>query len=219
MMTNREVIQQVLDYLQSVLTIKGLEDRVLDRRLVYSKLISNRARLLVQEHSKNKNLSYNCYQTLRDIELIEAQNYTSDCLPAVGFKVMKSKYELPSIIQARNIPLVKQVSTLNSSIQYSYIHQNSVPYRKGARFTSEKADFYIDEHLFLVASTLPKVVKMVAIFEKPDEVINFNGYCNEADPCNKTLNNEFYLDERLIPTVVEMAARELQIFRDGDKEG
>lgn len=212
-------VSEAIQRVQSLYS-KGVQsdDSRLEERHIYNKLLSGRAKLLTQKANKKQKISQWNYQLLPCIELIEAQKYECPCLPPVGCKILRSKHKLPQILTSLNSHLIRQVTSIDGSIEYAEISWLEYKHKKGSRYTKTKPDFFIrDNYLFLTYKSGPKVVSLEGVFQNPEDAYSFPSYCEDEDcvdctDCESPLNREFVLDNGIIDTLIEMSTNELIVL-------
>lgn len=212
-----EVIQRV----QSLYS-KGVQsdDSRLRPRHIYNKLLTTRAKLIEQKANKKQNISRWTYTVLPCVEVIEAPQTECPCLPDLGCKFYRSKYQIPAPIYSVFKPLIKPIMTLDGEDRFSYATWESAKYRKSNRYTSKTPSFYFrDNYLYFNLKIDPKVIIVTLIAEDPIEAETYKGYCDEikdlcgndisTDDCTPVYDFDFKLENSLIDTCVAMTAEEL----------
>ena len=209
-MTNFEVIQRV-----QALYSKGTasDDSRLSNRLIYSKAIGVRARLLVQQGKQKEKISSWSYQTLKCIKLELAPIHECPEAPT-GCEILKSKFPIPRVLSDLNRHMIKFVSTLDGKIIFDESSWEGINDSAGNRFTGSLPQYYIkDEYLYLSVNVTLKLVTIGAIFGDPGAVEDLNAICTgQQGGCEKLLDKEFPADVDMIDTIVRLASDELVLL-------
>mgnify|MGYP000501237515 CR=1 FL=1 len=234
-MLTKELLQRI----QSLYS-KGVQsdDTRLSFRHIYSKALTTRAKLIVQKLNKRQKLSQWTYQTLNCVELVVAKPYECPCLPAVGCKILRTKYELPSLITGIvDGHAIQSVTSLEGSITFSETTWENKKYSKGSKYTASKPDYYIrDNYLYVTVKGAPKVITITGLFEDPIEALQYPSICGQEDckpsnslgsgqtktdlevgytpedhcpECMSPLDMELPIDKAMVEPLIEMAANEL----------
>jgi len=211
-MTNAEVIQRV----QSLYS-RGVQsdDARLAERHIFSKLITARSKLIGQKVNKRQKMSQWTYQTLPCVKMIEAPVHECPCLPPLGCKIMRSDLPLPDPVTDMNRHMIQSVTSIDGSIIYSEVTWKEKQYKKGARYTSVKPDFFIrNNYLYITYKDGPELVAVTALFEDPLAADIFPSYCDDPDcetclDCESYFDKEFIADNDMIEVIIEMAVNEL----------
>lgn len=214
-MLTKEIIQRILS-----LYGKGVQsdDSRLTTRHIYNKMSSVRSKLLTQELKKKQKVNQWNYMTIPCIELVLAPRHECPCLPQTGCNILKSKYRLPKPLTSLVSHSIQEVMSIDGAIRYDEILANEVKNRKGAKYTANKPDFWIQNgYLYLTHRGGPKVVTMTMLPEDPLEVTNFPSYCSsdcvdcQDVSCVSPLDEEFPIDQDMIDTLIELCANELVV--------
>lgn len=206
-MKNIEVIERV-----QALYSKGIssDDSRLSNRHIYNKLLTVRARLLVQQAKQKQKISNWNYQTLKCVELIDAPVHECPNVPD-GCFVLRTKYPLPKIMTDLNRHLILSVTTLDGKRIFSETSWQAISFKKGNRFTKTSAEYYLkDGYLYLVDEKSLSIITITAIFGNPSEVDIFNATClEEQDGCPSILEKEFPADMDMIDSMIRLTTDEL----------
>ena len=222
MVTIGELVQRI----QSLYS-KGVQsdDSRLKPRQIYSKLTTVRAKLISQQAKKRQKINQWNYQTLPCIELVEASIYDCSCLPQLGCNVLRSKYQIPKPLTDLDKHLIQSVSTIDGSILYGETILSQLKYRKGAKYTHNNPQYWIDNNYLFVTDKTgegPKALRMSYIAEDPLAIESFINYCDETcvdcEDCESVLDKEFAIDNNLVDTLIEMSIQELVILFSQSKE-
>lgn len=205
-----ELIERVQNFY-----IKGgiTDDTDLTNRLVYSKMLTVRDRLLSQEIKKKQRVSNWSYQTLPCVKLVLVAAHECPCIYPVGCEVLRSQFKLPRIIVGLVEEAIKSVSSIEKSIKIDRIAINAVNSQKGNKYTSQKANFFIhDEYLYITTNTGIKVVTVLGLFSDPVEASRYKQYCDDCTDCADCIDymeEEFPFDANLADGLVELVIAEV----------
>jgi len=207
-MTIREIIQRV----QSLYS-KGLhsDDTRLSRRHIYNKLITVRQRVISQEVKKRQKISQWNYQPIKCIEMVEIPLVDCPCVPPIGCFILRSKYQIPSVMVDMDKHIIQSVTSLDSSITYDPNDWHTIKYNSGNKFTSKKVNYFIrDKYLYLNTTKKPEIITMTALFEDPIAVYNYPSCCDTIKAqCKTIIDEEFPADGSLIDSIIELSVLEL----------
>lgn len=189
------------------------DDTRLSSRHIYNVLLTMRSTLIENKLNKRQPLSQWNFQTLPCVELVEALPYECPCLPAIGCKILRSKYPLPKPLTALlGGHMLQSVTSLEGSIMYDPTTWKDKKRKAGNKYTSKKPDYYIrNNYLYITSSTGPTAITVTGLFEDPLEAMAYPGSCggSQIDPCASPLDSEFPIDKSMVKTLVEMAYQEL----------
>lgn len=216
-----EIIQRV----QSLYS-KGVnsDDSRLMNRHIYNKLLTIRAKLISQEAKKKQRISQWNYQTIPCVELIKVSGHECPCIPPIGCDILRSKYKLPKPLTGLSGNLIQSVTSIDRTIKIDEISINAIKVQKGNKYTPKKINYFIqNNYLYISTSSKIEVVSIVGLFEDPIEVKNFIGLCDtNCEDCKKCIDYQeenFYIDNDLVDTMVELSAIELiQIFSQNTED-
>ena len=206
----KEIIQRV----QSLYS-KGVQsdDTRLSDRHIYNKLLTTRSLLLSQKSNKKQNLSDWNFQTIPYVELDKKMPYDIPELPNVGCEVLRSKVPIPNIVSNLNGLIIRSVTSLEGSINYSETNWVKVKYQKGNRYMVSKPNYYFrGNYLYSTYISGSKILSLTAIFENPLDVYNYNSKYNKIKGVNP-LDIDFHIENTLIDILVDLTTKELvQLF-------
>lgn len=212
------LVKELIQRIQSLYS-KGTpsSDSRLSNRHIYSKIKTVRTRLMAQEIRKRRKLSEWNYQVLPCIELTKVEAHDCPCIPPVGCKILRSKYEIPEILMGYNTDQIQFVSNIDRTKKIDQISINAINSFKGNKYTSKHLGFFLhNKYLYIVASDLNlKFVMLKAIFEDPVEADKFKNYCNICENCpvcEDPLELEFHIDNELIEPLIEISLNELVVM-------
>lgn len=220
-------IREILQRVQSLYS-KGVQsdDTRLAARHIYSKVLTSRARLIIQKMNKRQKISQWAYQTLDCVELIKALPYECPCLPSVGCVILRTKEELPKPLTGLlDGHMIQSVTSLEGSITMSETTWKEKKYAKGKKYTSSNPDYYIrNNYLYVTLKEGPKVITVTGLFEDPLEVEEFPGICDEGCgeecvDCSSPLDKDLPISKDMVETLIEMTVNELiSIFSQGQED-
>jgi len=140
-MKTKEIIQRI----QSLYS-KGVksDDSRLSSRHIYNKALTTRAFLIEQKLDKRQPISQSVYQTLDCVELIPALPYECPCLPEVGCKILRTKYQIPQLLTGLlEGAAIQSVNSVEGSLTFNRTTFEDKKYKKGNKYTASKPDYYI----------------------------------------------------------------------------
>lgn len=187
------------------------------RRRIYSKMVTSRSKLLVQQSNKKQKISSLSYQTLpnillKEVPIIECPiDVSSPCL------ILKSTKKLPQLVSNINKEMVKSVSSQDLRLKIDELNINNMKYQKGNKYTSSKANYFIEGgYLYLIGPNSIQGVTLTGIFEDPLQAILFSicddEPCGEEGDCIDYLEQDFHIDNDSVDTLVMMTLEELLVL-------
>lgn len=210
-MLNKQIINLIQsDYSKGVVS----DDSRLTSRKIYTKMLTVRNRLLVQELNKKKKLSVWNYQTLPCVELIEVDIHECPCAPPSGCTILRSKHKIPKINSSLYGYAINAVTTINRKEIFS-IDPTAVDTLEGNKYTRNALRYFIqDGYLYVIAPFALKMVVVSGLFEDPIEAAKFKNFCKatECENCGECidyLNLEFPLDGDLVEPLVQLVTQDL----------
>lgn len=186
----------VIDRVKALYSERNIqqEEKILNNRQIFNKLISSRARVLSQALDSYKTLSQNCYQTI----LVELQYGNS--VYDTNTQLLRSKNKIASIITERNKPMIQSVSNINNTLVISPLSQENVSYAGYNKYTGKDLYYYFsNSYLYIKNSDTLKSVVLTAVFYNPLDIpgeVNF-------------LEREFPVDGSMLDSIVALALQEL----------
>ena len=109
--------------------------------------------------------------------------------------------------------LIDFVMTIDSFEVFDPSNRTEMLYVQGNRYTASKKRYLVENgYLYLYGKSIPKLVKMRAVFEDPIEVAGFSTYCGTENCPSDIFELEFPMDADQIDTLMEMAAQELIVL-------
>lgn len=212
------ILEQVISRVQQNYS-KGIpsDDTRLLPRLIYNKLITTRARVLSQESKKRQEISIWNYQTIPCVEMILVTTHNCPCVPPIGCEILRSRYKIPKTISGINKDLIKLVSSIDITnkhrITIEPISIDDVPYLSGNKYTANIYRYFLyDGYLFIVGTSMLKVISIVGLFMDIIEVQKFINYCNDCKDCNTCfdyLKLDFPINEEFLDGVIALCCEEL----------
>lgn len=178
---------------------------------LYSNLITMRAKRLRQKLDQSAHLSHENFTTIDCLPLelgtfADCPCYTSDC------KILRSKYEIPSLIGSRIGNFIK-LYTLDG-IEINETSPSKVQLKKYRKTQSKDLAYYFHKNrLYIIGSTSLKVVMLVAIFFDPVELSSLPKCNTEGTPlsipCFNPEEEDFPMDQELYEDVEQMLLQKL----------
>lgn len=211
-------IGEIIQRIQSLYS-KGVEsdDTRLMSRHIYNKLLTVRARLISQDAKKKQRISQWNYQTLSCVELIKVPAHDCPCLPPIGCEMLRSKHKLPKPLTGLSGTLIQTVTTIDRNQKLNEVTMNSVASQKGNKYTSKSNNYFIENGYLYVTTPNSKlsVVRVVGLFEDPNEVNMFKSYCEDCIDCMDCVDfskEDFPLDNDMIDAMIELTIKELIVM-------
>lgn len=210
-----EIIQRVVQgYTNGVPS----DESRLSWRRAYSALLSARNLLLSQEAKKRQRVNRWNYQTLC-VEMMNAPLNECPGLPAIGCTILRSKLPLPRPLTDYGRHLINSVASFDGNTVFSEIEYEAKKYQSGNKFTSTKPDFYVrNGYIYITTKSKPSIIMVEGVFENPLLAQDFPSACGENPyTCIPYLERDFPVDSDMIPTIVELAIKELGSKKEYDK--
>lgn len=195
--------------------VQSVSSRLTSRH-IYNKLRSSRNRILAQEFRKKKSVSDWNFQTIPCISLEEVPTSECPCTPSQGCSILRSTHKIPKILSGYS-DAIKFVTAGGGKTLHLTI-MDAVSTQSGNKYAKKVDSYFIhNEYLYVVSTTLIKVVSLTAIFEDPLEVYKFPSECNsnkEVVICLDPMEMELPIEGEYEDTIVELAVGELiEIFQ------
>lgn len=135
-------------------------------------------------------------------------------------KIMKSKCQLPDIIQSKLGYLVESVTNIDHTEEY-YQLRSAADYtiKKKRKFANNFKYFYVssDRHLYLL-NTTSEIVNINALFLEEEAAKCLSDCDDDCDDCKSKLDDKFICPERFKSTVRDQTLQKLlnrvQVPRD-----
>lgn len=207
-------IGEIIERVQNFYIKGGITDTTdLSNRLVYSKLLTVRERMMSQELKKKQKISNWSYQTLPCVKLINIPAHACPCITPIGCEVLRSEHKLPNVITGLVGEAIKSVTSIERSIKIDRVEINSIGSQKGNKYTALKTNFFIhDDYLYLTTNTGIKVVTVLGLFADPVEASRFKTYCDDCEDCQDCIDymeEVFPIEGNLIDGLVELTIAEV----------
>lgn len=188
--------------------VKSTDSR-LSNRMVYAKMKTLRAKLIVEKFNKKEILSDNFYQLLSGVEMVESSESQLSTIQ-INTNILKTKYELPTIIYNQDNPLIQSVTTINGDKTYNRTTWQTVKNAKGRKFTGTSVNYFITgNNLSLNEVVGPRAISVKSIFEDPIQAQIYPIYEDCTVNCTSYLDMIFAIDEDMSNTVITMVSDEL----------
>lgn len=199
-------IGQIIQRVQSLYS-KGVQsdDTRLTTRHIYSKLISARAVILLQQVKKKNKISDWSYQEV-SFSLASTSALSVPANVPDGYIVKATTTTVPAPITSTLMHSIDWVMSGNGAIKLDETNRNELLHISGNRYTKGKSRYMIYKdyiYVFGVEALTSIVVRMLA--EDPLEVYAINLAGTNYD----IFSLEFPLEEALVDVVIELATKEL----------
>lgn len=187
------------------------DDFRLSDRNIYQSMRSIRSALLEQKIKKKQKLSPWVYQTLPEIEMVRVSKHECGFRVPEGCKVLRSKYKIPKPISSFSKSEIRNVSTLDKKIYYSFVEESSLRYVAGNKYSKNPKSVYIvDGYLYSLQAHGDKILTLEGVFEDPLEASQFHRYCKKCPKdCSSFMERDFYFEEVLIVPLIEMVFQDI----------
>lgn len=214
MVTNRQITSEIINDLR-LLDI----DRHISRRFVLHKL-KKTASTLISQKLLDRTLvyEYNIYSDIKCLPLVKVDVVKCDIVEfRTCNKVMKSKYSLPDVIYSRLGSSVKEVTNIDSSLEFKEITLDQYRRDQKRKFKGSTYVFYIntDGHLYIPIKDSDIEIERVdlkLITVSPEKIPLIAG-CNE-DKCVDGWDFPFIVPDKLYKAVYKDTLAELSsIYR------
>ena len=210
------IVAELIQRVQSLYS-KGVQsdDTRLSSRHIYSKLISARSMILLQQAKKRQKISDWSYQILPCVEIIEVPVTECPFVINESFNIKRTKFRLPKPITGTISHYIDWVFSLDNKLKFDESNRLELLHIKGNRFTSKLNRFIPDDgYLYIFGNNLPEVIKVKLLCEDPYEAISFKYTDKQENPCLTPLEIEFPIETGLIELLIELCIKELiGIFR------
>lgn len=219
-MTVGEIVQRVQSlYSHGVQS----DDSRLSSRHIYSKMLSSRSRILLEDMKSEAKINPWLFQTIPCVELVEAKIHECDCIPPLGCLILKSKHRIPKPLNDDYQTYIQSVTSIDGRIGYAATTWVEKRYKeKGMKYAGGMPDYFIrNGYLYITWRRGPRVISITGIFEDPIEVNKFPSYCNKenwGNDCLSALDGEFPMELSKVDKLVEYCAAELIALFNQQKE-
>jgi len=204
-MTNREIVSSVRNHLETPLS----DDTKLSQRWVLFVLEKIRAQLYYEDIMAKKPISEHNKQTIC-VPFIETDENFCDCEDNKSIcKILRSACSPPKIIGHT----IFDISSTSNTLQFEVIKPQELKYKKQSRIPANNKKIYAffrtlseGEFLYLANTDFVDKALVSALFEEPQKAKEFN-CCENTLPSCSPLDDPFYLDDRLVPVLLERAVK------------
>jgi hypothetical protein len=206
----RNTIGNVISRLR--LQIKSVrQDAFITDRMIYTFIIKHAKWLMKREDSKNKLLTFSgVVQTMDFVELIEVDKVEACC---TGIKsdctIKRTKDKLPIFLQGYYGPLIRSVTSLDSSEELQPIIPSSylnIANSKNARYNKTRYFWYLNEYLYF-PNLEWSAVRIEGIFE--DDISRWT--CEE-DNCKIRQDDSFNVPDYLLAEIESQVIKDLTVM-------
>jgi hypothetical protein len=206
----RNTIGNVISRLR--LQIKSVrQDAFITDRMIYTFIIKHAKWLMKREDSKNKLLTFSgVVQTMDFVELIEVDKVEACC---TGIKsdctIKRTKDKLPIFLQGYYGPLIRSVTSLDSSEELQPIIPSSylnIANSKNVRYNKTRYFWYLNEYLYF-PNLEWSAVRIEGIFE--DDISRWT--CEE-DNCKIRQDDSFNVPDYLLAEIESQVIKDLTVM-------
>lgn len=208
-MTYRQIISDIRQYFSGGIIDNNFR---LSTRRILSEINNTRARILYEDLKKRRPVSdfdkqYIC------IELEEVDGNVCGIGPDSPCTVQRSICPIPRIIDNR----IYDISSVDGigSVNFDYLKANEIKYKTRSRSKAEREGVYVfminegsDNYLYVVNNPFLAGFKLQGLFEDPLEAFKFKD-CDDPQPICSPLDEDFPLNERLIPLLKQLTVQYL----------
>lgn len=209
-------IGEIISRVQSAYSAGIASDDIrLSSQLVFNKMLSVRSKLMTQSLNKKQAMGQWLYETLPCVEMIEVPIHQCPCLPVGNCMILRSKHKIPSPLTGLSNDMIRSVNTIDFSHKIDAITLNAYQAQRGAKYTSKKMNYFVqDEYLYISTPTKIKVVMVTGMFEDVLAVEKFKGLCDCQDcvDCLDYKEIEFPIGLDQVDTMVELISAELVVL-------
>lgn len=205
-MKTKEIISTIRNHFDSPIS----DDNKLSERWVLFVLEKLRAAILYEDLKTKKPINDHNKQTI-SVPFVETDENYCDCAGDNKnvCKILRSRCPIPKIIDNT----IFDISSTSGRLQYEIIEPSALKYKSESRIEANRKKIYVffrtlsdGKYLYLANSPFIEKALLVALFEEPQKAIEFNCCENTLPSCNP-LDDEFFLDDRLIPRLTDMAIK------------
>ena len=207
-------IGEVIERVQSIYNrgVKSDDSRLSDRH-VFSVLTSTRNYLVTQQAKKKQKISDWNYIVLPCVELIQVANHDCPCIPNIGCKVYRTKYQLPKVLTDLNKHLIQWIMSIDSGKMISETTRDAYIYSSGNKLTANNLQYILENgYLYIYGKAIPRAIKVKLLAENPVDAYTFPSLCECKDcdeDCLSMQERTFPIDGDLVKPLIEMSATEL----------
>lgn len=204
-MTNRDLVNTIRTHFDSPIS----DDNKLSPRWVLFVLKKMRAFLLYEQLRTNQVVNDADKQTI-SIPLVETDEEFCDCETNGSVcKILRSSCPIPRILDNK----IYDISSTSGKMQFEVINFQELKYKKESRIAANQKKIYAftrslpdGQYIYLANTEFVDKAIVVALFEDPQEAKDFN-CCDNVLPSCSPLDDTFYLNERLVPQLLDMTIK------------
>ena len=205
-MKYKEIISTVRNHFDSPIS----DDNRLSERWVFFVIDKLRAAILYEDLKMRKPINEHNKQTI-SVPFVETDENYCDCDGDNKSicKVLRSRCAIPKIIDNT----IFDISSSSGMKQFEIIDASALKYKKASRMQANQSKIYVffrtlsdGQYMYIANSSFIDKALLVALFEEPQKAKESNCCENELPSCDP-LDDEFYLDDRLIPRLTDMAIK------------
>lgn len=204
-MTNKEIVSTIRNHFDSPIS----DDNKLSEGWVLFILEKLRASILYEDLRSRKPINDHNKQTI-SVPFVETDENFCDCDDNKSIcKILRSRCAIPKIIDNT----IFDISSASGKLQYEIIKPSDLKYKSESRIAANRKKIYVffrtlpeGQFIYLANTQFVDKAIVVALFEEPQKAKEFN-CCENTLPSCSPLEDEFYLDDRLIPKLTEMAIK------------
>ena len=198
-------IGDILQRVQSLYN-KGIksDDSRLSDRLIWNKLVSVRAKIIVEDSRKGRSINDHIEQ-----DLYVSMTYT-DNLPCGGISTcrsMVSKEFIPLFLDTGKKELVKVLSH-DGLINYNRTKFEDVKHISGNKYTSSMQHYFFKSEKLRIVNSKAKKMLIKGVWEDPIKVHRLSETCLGLRHTDLR-DIDFYTPSNLIEPIIELTAEEL----------
>lgn len=206
-MTNREFINSIRNYFSGGPISNSFS---LSPREVLFYLEKSRAKVLYDDILAKRFISNHNKQTIC-VPLEEVHENYCDCTEGEkkACYVLRSKCPIPKLINNT----IFAVDSVNGKLQHEVVFANQVKYKRESRIPANALKTYVffrtlddGTYLYLINNDFIERVIVEALYEEP-RAANDYMCCEDRKKICNPLDETFYIDDRLVPIVQEMAIK------------
>lgn len=187
------------------------DDSKLTDRFIYAILKDKRSKYIRQELNKKRLFKSMEFQSLDCVDLTFVDASTC-CNIKTGIKIQKSKIEIPEVIDTTNGLAISGVYSLDGQVRLNITTRNNFISKLSRKFKSNDNQAFFEGNTLYCMPVEQGAVKIMAIFENPEEVQVLNLKKCQKDDCSPKddvcisyLDMEFPVPKYLEDTIVEDA--------------
>ena len=184
------------------------DDSRLSDRHIYHILKYLRAKKVKEKADKSHQLSPFLYQAVDCFPMELAEPQDCGCI-ITGCKVLKSTYELPTVITARNRILLNVYTLLGEKIDY--LDKSRVKRLHLTRTMKDKRFWYLHNNYLIVVDpdNMLENVSIEGIFQDPMDLMNISSCAANNNSCYDPYTEDFAMPDEISQEVYAMSYTEL----------